>query len=596
MLARRVLAGAATAALFLVACSSTTGPGDASDVTAVEAAADVQPDVQQQPDVPPSPSGVGNPCTGSGGFPPDQGDCADGQICLPDQFGFGGGYCSADCTSARCPSDSICVRIGGQFSICMLTCSTNSDCRVMDGYVCQGADAAHRVCTPNDAPSGTRDGMACYTTTAGAHQLPALPRRTFTGANLSASAERTDTQACAEGNVAINPMNGAVVDSYIAETRGAVFMGTTVTRDGTALIRTGAARDPQNSLTSDPVIAYTSDNVAHMVYLGYRQGANGQPSAMRVRVADSMDDGASWTNVRAVEPDGTCNGTTTTCDKPWMIAGPSPDGMSENLYVTFMQQNNTAGTVRLVILRSEDHGTTWSAPVTIGGIEVVAGSQIVPNLNTIVVGADGRLHVVYNGLGAAGSQSSRFGDTINRIVYRTSMDGGRTWSPAHSVARAMDSPVYEQPIVGVDGSTIYVAYVGGPQTGAWDLYLATSTNGGTSWTYRKVNDEPDSCASHALPWMVADTQRHVAHVVWLENRFGDGALAYARCPQDATMPCTANEQITDAPFTFTTSRDPSVWHGDYLGIAIAANGDPWVSWSDTRTGGPQMYLAHGHIP
>jgi hypothetical protein len=59
------------------------------------------------------------------------------------------------------------------------------------------------------------------------------------------------------------------------------------------------------------------------------------------------------------------------------------------------------------------------------------------------------------------------------------------------------------------------------------------------------------------------------------------------------MPCSTNQAVSDATFAFTTSRDPSRWHGDYEGLAIAPAGDLWASWSDTRTGTPAIYLSHG---
>ena len=60
---------------------------------------------------------------------------------------------------------------------------------------------------------------------------------------------------------------------------------------------------------------------------------------------------------------------------------------------------------------------------------------------------------------------------------------------------------------------------------------------------------------------------------------------------DAAAPCAANEQVSDAAFVFTTSRDVTRWHGDYNGLWITAGGDLWATWSDTRTGGPAIWSA-----
>jgi len=85
------------------------------------------------------------------------------------------------------------------------------------------------------------------------------------------------------------------------------------------------------------------------------------------------------------------------------------------------------------------------------------------------------------------------------------------------------------------------------------------------------------------------------HATWLENRFGDGAAAYASCPSDPASPCGRNELVSDERFTMMTSRDPGRWHGDYQGLALAPDGALWAAWSDTRTGSPAMYLARGTV-
>jgi hypothetical protein len=61
------------------------------------------------------------------------------------------------------------------------------------------------------------------------------------------------------------------------------------------------------------------------------------------------------------------------------------------------------------------------------------------------------------------------------------------------------------------------------------------------------------------------------------------------------MPCGTNELVSDAmgAFRFTTSRQPNVWHGDYIGLTLTGDGSLWAAWSDTRGGSPAMYAARG---
>jgi hypothetical protein len=409
--------------------------------------------------------------------------------------------------------------------------------------------------------------------------------------NLAMTGSRTDARAAAEGNVVVSPVNGSVTGAFIGEGRGA-FMGTSTLLNGMTLDATGHVNETTLRTSSDPVLTYTLDGRLWMIYIAYNFDTMGNPTGMRIRVTSSTDDGHTWAAPVAIEPTTTC---ASGCDKPWIAAGPAPGagpdgGVGENLYAGFLQQGRAAA--NLMVMRSEDHGATWSLPQVYASIENVGGAQIVPNLQTLVVGPDGTLHATYAGLNGA-SMTPNFGDPSNRIAYRSSHDGGRTWSPPRRVSATSDSVVYNQPFLSLDGTSIYIVYTSGTPVGAWDVMLATSTDGGLTWSHRKVNDEPDSCATHAFPNVVADRTHHVAHVMWQENRFGEGDTAYASCPQDSSMPCARNEAISDHTYTFTTGRDPSTWHGDYNGMTISPMGTVWAYWSDTRTGTPQMYLSAG---
>lgn len=572
-----------------------TGRADVADganiADSADAADEAAPYDDAARDVPAAPdardaqarSGIGNACTALVGLPEGMGDCAEGQSCLSfPAFEFPGGYCSLPCEGVPCPGDSRCVYWDGGHRLCLRGCFVHEDCRAAEGYLCQHPDGVdgRGVCVPRSGPSGLRGVDACFTTGPGPHQLPALARTTFADANLVLSTGRTDIVAAAEGNVVVRPGTDTVVAAYIAFGRGVTSVGSNLTRDGYTAGLTSTVPEPSFLVSGDPVIAYGRDRVLHMALITV--AATGG-----VRVARSTDDGVTWSASRDVLPTGFC---AMGCDKPWLVAAPAPGG-GEALYLGFAVSR--MGQFHLVLIRSDDGGATWSAPIPLASPESVGGSVVVPNLVTFAASPDGTLYAAYTGLVASTRPITPWGIPGNRVALRRSTDGGLTWSATQRVSGPADSVVLNQPSVAVDGSTLYVAYTAGSFTGVWDVMLATSVDQGMSWRYRRVNDEPESCATHAWPCLVADPTRHVVHVTWLENRFGDGAAAYAACPRDAAAPCGRNEAVSDRSFTFSSSRETWRWHGDYQGLVLTPSGALWAAWSDTRTGRPQLYLALG---
>ncbi len=603
MTVRGVLGGVLGVGLSVAGCGSSTTTPPAVDA-GTEAAVDVAPvvDVVTPVDTgPPAPTGIGLACESEGApFPPMQGTCRTGQLCLSRALGFAGGYCTRICSGGgNCGADAVCGRLQG-FPVCFQRCTSNADCRTAQGYVCGTAEGVTgtRVCRINDEPVGTRNGEACFTVGAsGAHALGALPRTVFQGPNASVSFARPDSFIEAEGNIAVNPMTGAVTNSYIAlGPNSSVFMGVSRSPDGMAWTADGRVTDPEFNGSSDPVLEHSRDGTLRMTFIGLARNGLGQVSNVRVRVTESTNNGMTWATPRAVDPAGTCVAGGI-CDKPWLTAGPGVLPDTEFLYLGYLAQSGNAA--NLLVQRSEDGAQTWSRPTVLATAGQLGTTAVAHNLIQFATGPSGRVVAAWAGIsagqGAGEGSSARLGSTANRVLMRASRDGFQTQESMRIVSRSTDSPVYIQPPVALDGDTIHVAYLTGDASGAWDLILATSGDGGMSWRYRKVNDEPESCATHGFPAMVVDRETHAVHVLWMENRFGDGAVAYARCPGDPAMPCGRNEAVSDATFRFTTGRNPQSWHGDYLGLHLTAQGELWATWSDTRTGNPAMYIAHGRV-
>jgi hypothetical protein len=106
--------------------------------------------------------------------------------------------------------------------------------------------------------------------------------------------------------------------------------------------------------------------------------------------------------------------------------------------------------------------------------------------------------------------------------------------------------------------------------------------------HRRVNDQPDDCASSTLPSLAVENDK--AHLVWIDNRYGTAGVFYASCPVNGA--CSANEYVSDTAFDFTFRRDTQGWLGDYNFLAVR-NQVLWAFWADSRLGRSAIYAARG---
>jgi uncharacterized protein (TIGR03382 family) len=110
----------------------------------------------------PLPGGGGNGCTEASCMPgtscTQDSDCGGLGACITEaDYGWDGGYCVSDCSSADCPGDSVCSE-----DWCYETCEHDSDCR--GAYECLPSPDG-KICMPGDRtdPGTMPVGGACTT-------------------------------------------------------------------------------------------------------------------------------------------------------------------------------------------------------------------------------------------------------------------------------------------------------------------------------------------------------------------------------------------------------------------------------------------------
>lgn len=530
--------GCSSLICFMLACSTDGGSTDASATEEDAAVHDVaSTDVVFPVDVATftdlgEPSATGSACTTSATL---QGTCAEGYICFPS---VPGGYCTQFCGSAACPWDAACVQSSSAGEFCAKSCESDSECREEEGYLCDGDWGACMI-------AGVLSPVLKECTSA-----PALARKTFGKVSQLSTASgpglyHTETTAALDANGNISAV--FIARNQLGEDSG-LGVSThkadgTVDGDRTLL---GSSKE-----IFDPWLASDRGGKMYLAYYGHDGfDVNGVIGMM------SSVDGVSWSTEQVVHHLDDCPGNPAGClDKSMIAIGPQKGDLAKDaIYVFYYATPKSSLRVR----RSLDGGKTFSLPVSVG-------SGLYGDAE---VSSDGNLHVTYI-TGTAGP--SGFGDLNTWVEYVSSNDGAQTFTSAKRVSSTTE-PVpgrFSNPqLVGnpANGS-VHVVYPSGASDGAWDIRLATSTDGGGTWNRIKVNDD-DHCANHMLPAMVLEPSEGTLHVAWLENRNGQGQVAYTTCAKDGKS-CAANERISDKPFAdYSLVRHSPKWVGDYFSLVM----------------------------
>lgn len=472
------------------------------------------------------------------------GTCETGLVCMPQAPG---GYCLSFCgpTGSACGDGGVCTESSRAGNLCLASCTADTDCRTDQGYICDPVWHACSLPGLLAVKPPACDGTA------------APPRGAF-GRSERLSSSASPGIYNFEPSAVVLP-DGSLVALYGTGTRLGEPNQLAVARigaDGTRTLDVPFPADREDHF--DPWLAVDKAGTIHAVWLGF-DGGHAPERNMTVGHATSTDGGATWSAPGvALDVDTDCPAGALGCvDKPMIAIGPdvgAGGGKREVVYVAYFSEVTEGMRVRA----SRDGGATWSSsvaahPGAYGDLEVDAA---------------GTVHVV----AVEGAPGPALTSTDARVSYAASTDGGKTFSSPVSVS-ADGEPIpffFSNPTLAIDAgkktTRLYVAYPTGTPDGAWDIRLATSTDGGATWSRITVNDDAH-CASHMVPEIVVDPRTHKLHITWLDGRAG-GRLAHAVCAPGGKT-CSPSESISDQPFAaYSYLRQGAAWLGEYYGLAL----------------------------
>lgn len=359
---------------------------------------------------------------------------------------------------------------------------------------------------------------------------------------------------------------------------------------------------------SDPWVSFGPDGTAYASALSFNlgYGANGAPAnANSVAVATSRDFGATWQNAQPV-PGSVFTTFSQSTDKNSTTADPVHAGVAYTVWDTLLEPTDNpddnphtaAYSGPAYFSKTTDFGATWSNATVM--VDTKNRSQTIGNI--IVV--DPRTDTLYNFFALLVSPNTPFQGTRSnqQLAFVKSTDQGSTWTQPQVIAPfnslGVQDPNTGRPLrvgdgleeVAIDPSNgkLYVVWEASSNyqkqlkqsSGAWDdeIMLATSSNGGATWTgpaviHKLANGMPTFIPSVAV-------NNGVVAVTYYDNR-NLAAGQTANLPTDYWVEYSTNggasfgneQRITATPFdTMTAPVARGFFLGDYEGLQPQGNG------------------------
>jgi hypothetical protein len=355
----------------------------------------------------------------------------------------------------------------------------------------------------------------------------------------------------------------------------------------------------------DPDVGFDLNGHAFIAGL---DGPGGAPNAAIIQT--SHNNGKTWSApVVAVTPFFSGGSV----DKDWLQIDTTPTSRWPNwLYISTTQfdpNNNST----IAVSHSSDGGKTW----TTKAVDTTQTFPTVDQFSDLAIGATGTVYATWQRCTANGSTGD-CGGTKATFYISVSNDGGNTWTKPSKIASATLAPdpasccfygalpvttgerVSNIPVIAIDNSAgahkgnLYVAYYNWTGT-QMRMMVATSTNGGTTWTSKAV--APVTAKGDQFFQWLNVNKSGVVGVSWDDRRNDSTDTSYESFAAFSTNGGTSfhkNIDLSAKPSNPANDGFGGFFLGDYTGNYWAGANKLFVTYTGTSTGVDQDFLA-GYI-
>ncbi len=198
-------------------------------------------------------------------------------------------------------------------------------------------------------------------------------------------------------------------------------------------------------------------------------------AAQKIYASISHDRGQTWTT-HLINDGSTQQG--------WSLAGGGGIDSLGNIYFTWVgytRNGQAKGPVNLFVSESRDGGQTWTLKTMgVSGAPFPCsncGFAFLSALATMTVGSDDTVYVLWN------STVDQSDYAPERIYFAKSTDHGTSYSPRQDVSLAAQGVEHAFPAIttGASSGDVRIAWMD-MRTGLWNLFYRTSSDGGSTWS------------------------------------------------------------------------------------------------------------------